>query len=174
MCEVVLRKLIIFIKNRKWNDWFFLIVLLLVLFMRGPSLIDQFQKQGTQVKPVVMNGQLFPPVASKSVLVFWASWCGPCTIELGRIQSALDKHEISPIHIYAVNTGESKDTVNKVINERQLKIPVVLDESGLLSNLFSIKGTPTVVFIDESGKINWISSGVSPTLIYRIKYFLKD
>lgn len=174
MCEVVLQKLIIFIKNRKWNDWFFLIVLLLVLFMRGPTLIDQFKKQGTQVKPLVLNGQLFPPVATKSVLVFWASWCGPCSIELNRIQLALDKQEISPIHIYAVNTGESKDVVNKFINEQKLKIPVILDEYGLLSNLFNIKGTPTVVFIDESGKINWLSSGVSPTLIYRIKNFLKD
>ncbi len=174
MCEVVLRKLIIFIKNRKWNDWFLLVILLFALFMRGPSLLDQFSRQGTRVNPIVFNGQLFPAPNAKSVLVFWASWCGPCTIELGRIQKAIEQHEISPIHIYAINTGESQAVINKVINERKFKIPIIVDESGALSKLFNVNATPTIVFIDESGEINWITSGLSPSLIYRIKKFLKD
>lgn len=169
-----MRKLIIFIKNRKWNDWFLLVTLTFVLMMRGPSLLDHFSRQGTRVNPVVFNGQLFPAPNVKSVLVFWASWCGPCTIELGRIQKAIEQQEISPIHIYAINTGESQAVINKVINERKFKIPIVVDEFGILSRLFNVTATPTIIFIDESGKVDWISSGLSPSLIYRIKSFLKE
>ncbi|MGZ3788514.1 MAG: TlpA family protein disulfide reductase [Bacteriovorax sp.] len=161
-------------KKRKWNDWFFIAIILIALFMRGPMLLEQFKQQGTKITPVVLEGKLFPPQGSKSVLVFWASWCGPCTIELNRIQKALDKKEISPINIYAVNLGESQDVVNKVIRERKFQIPVVLDNNGELANLLHVKATPTVAFVDDKGTINWISSGLSPSLIYRIKSFLKD
>ncbi|MDD4973320.1 MAG: TlpA disulfide reductase family protein [Bacteriovorax sp.] len=162
------------IKKRKTSDWLFILIVLFTLLMRGPSLLEQFRQQGQVLTPIVIDEKLFPPAGEKSVLVFWASWCGPCTIELNRIQSAIEKKEISLTHIYAVNLGESRDVVNKATIDRKFKLPVILDDRGELANLLNVKVTPTIVFVDEEGKINWISSGLSPSLIYRIKYFLKN
>ncbi|MBC7540437.1 MAG: TlpA family protein disulfide reductase [Bacteriovorax sp.] len=169
-----MRKLVTWIKKRKVSDWIFVIIIIFALFMRGPGLLEQYKQQGNKLTPIVLNGKFFPPPQTKSVLVFWASWCGPCTIELNRIHSAIEKKEILPINIYAVNLGESSDVVNKVMHERKFKLPVILDERGVLANLLNVRATPTIVFVDESGKINWISSGLSPSLIFRIKHFLEN
>lgn len=164
----------IFSKKRTWSDWFFIAIVLFFVLIRGPSLFEQFQLEGKKLNPIIIDGKLFPPPGVKSVLIFWASWCGPCTIELDRIHRALLKNEISAGHIYAVNLGESKDVVDKVIAKRKFKIPVVRDEFGELANRIKVQGTPTIAFIDKTGTINWLSSGISPTLIYRIKNFLND
>ncbi len=162
------------IKNRKWSDWLFWGIIIFAIVTRLPTFIEQFKQQGTRISPIIVEGKLFPNPGSKSVLVFWASWCGPCTIELNRIKSAIEKKEINSKNIFAINLGESQEVITKVIKERKLNIPVINDEKGSIANLFNVKVTPTIVFIDEKGRIDWISAGLSPSLIYRIKYFLKD
>jgi cytochrome c biogenesis protein CcmG/thiol:disulfide interchange protein DsbE len=91
MKGVVLKKLVTWLKKRKVSDWLFVVIVLFALFIRGPGLVEQFSKQGSKLSPIVLDGKLFPPPATRSVLVFWASWCGPCTIELNRIHSAIEK-----------------------------------------------------------------------------------
>lgn len=54
----------------------------------------------------------------------------------------------------------------------QASIKRLSGESGQVSKKYNVTGTPTVVFIDAEEKINWITTGLSPTLEYRIKEFL--
>jgi thiol-disulfide isomerase/thioredoxin len=35
--------------------------------------------------------QIVLPLSRNHVLVFWATWCGPCGVELGRIQRLIKK-----------------------------------------------------------------------------------
>ena len=70
--------------------------------------------------------------------------------------------------------GENPELVNRAIHDRKYSMPVVFDKFGELAQTLRVKGTPTIALIDETGKIDWISSGLSPSLIYRIKYFLKE
>ena len=174
MQSTTLQKLRTGLKNRKLNDWLLLILILFVLVNRLPAFIEQNSLQGTKLNPVMLDGKLFPIPNKKSVLVFWATWCGPCTIELKRIQSAIDSKEISSNNIFAVNMGENPELVNRAIHDRKYSMPVVFDKFGELAQTLRVKGTPTIALIDETGKIDWISSGLSPSLIYRIKYFLKE
>lgn len=165
---------LLLIKKIKLSDWLFILIILFALFLRGPSLFEQYKQQGTKLIPVTINGKLFPPPKNKSVLIFWASWCGPCTIELNRINQAIEKNEISAKNIYAVNLGESEEAVNKVIGDRKFKMAVVIDKNNELANLLKVQGTPTIAFIDKTQTVTWLSSGISPTLIFRIKNFLDE
>lgn len=142
------------------------------LITRLPSILEQFKQEGTVFTPILIDGKLFPPKNEKSVLVFWATWCGPCTLELKRINSAIANKEISSKNIFAVNMGEPQELVDKAVKERNYNFQVLIDTNGTLAKMFQVQATPTIVFIDEKGKIDWISSGISPSLIYRIKSFL--
>ena len=102
----------------------------------------------------MLDGKLFPALHKKSVLVFWASWCGPCSIELSRINSAINNKEISSNNIFAVNMGENPELVNRVVHERKYSMPVIFDNNGELANLLHVK--------------------VTPTIAYRIQFFLKE
>ncbi len=175
---VVIKKISTWTKNKRktftWSDWFFVAIIIFTIATRLPLFIEQFNKQGKIFSPIEVNGKSFPPMGEKSVLVFWASWCGPCTLELNRINSAIDKKEFSPANIYAVNMGESKEVVDREIRKRKYNFAIVSDDRNELANSLNVKVTPTIAFISKSGKIEWLSSGISPLLIYRIQSFFKD
>lgn len=178
MEESVLKKILSWINGKistsKWTDWLFATLILFLLITRLPSFIENFNSEGTLLKPVILEGKLFPPPKQKSILIFWASWCGPCTIEINRINSAILKNEVTPSNIYAVNLGEPIELVNKVTKEREFKMQTVFDHNSELACQLNVKATPTIVFVDEKGKIDWIGLGFSPSLIYRIKKFQEN
>ncbi len=170
----IINNLISWIKSWKFSDWFLAVILLYFLINKAPGLFEQHKLQGTKLNPILMGERFIPTPKAKSVLVFWASWCGPCTIELNRIQKAINEREITSNNIFAVNMGDEENLVNKVVTERKYTMPIVLDKNGALANKVNVQGTPTISFIDENGVIVWLSTGLSPTLIYRIKKFLNN
>ena len=156
----------------KITDWLLLGFILLALVMRGPTLMEQFKLQNSSIKPVSLNGHIFPIQGQKSAFIFWASWCGPCSIELKRIQKAIDDKEISKEKVFAINLGETQEIINKFSKEQKYTMTIIRDDNGVFSKMLNVQVTPTIALIDEQGKIDWITSGLSPFLIYRIKSFL--
>jgi thiol-disulfide isomerase/thioredoxin len=149
------------------------------LAQRVPSIISQFKTEG-QTVPVItlkqmnMKTIMFPKENTKSVVVFWATWCAPCSVELNRINSAILNKEIDAKDIYAINTGEDPSLVTKELNKKHYVFKSYFDIDNKLANFLNSNVTPTIAFIDKNQKIQWISSGISPSLIYRIKNFLSN
>lgn len=108
------------------------------------------------------------------IVVFWATWCEPCRLELNRINKMMANGEIKSNQFLAINIQESKKVIEQFLEKNQWQFLIALDESGSVSEKYKVTGTPTIVFIDTQGKINWISTGLSPLLEYRIKSFLKN
>lgn len=109
---------------------------------------------------------------NKKVLIFWATWCGPCKMELFRIQKLIEKNEINPNQILAISVGEDLDTVLKESKIRNYHFPIAIDQTSELANDFNIEATPTIIFT-ENTKIIDITSGLSLLLEKNIKDFLK-
>lgn len=162
------------IKKRTFGDWVFALVAVTALVLRGPFLIEQFQKEGEIITPVTISGVQIPPPGEKAVLVFWATWCGPCSVELSRINSAIAKGEVSPRHFYAVNMGEDQSLIDRTVKEKKYLFPVIRDGNGELAAKLGVTATPTIAFIDKDSTVKWLSSGLSPTLIFRISSFQKN
>lgn len=146
-----------------------------VLLNRAPVFLKMHETQGDQAKlagVVALDGEaLSLPSGKRQVLVFWATWCGPCGVELGRINKMINNGKIAPEAVLAVSIKEEKATVEKVVSEKKYKFKVALDENGDVANLYGISGTPTVFLIDESGKIEWMTMGISPSLEFRLSSF---
>lgn len=107
----------------------------------------------------------------KRLLVFWATWCGPCSIELGRINRLILSGDLKPDSVLAISSGEDKQTVQKSVEERKYLFPVATDEDGHLALTYKVSGTPTIYFINEKNSVEWASVGLSPSLEFRIKSF---
>lgn len=120
-----------------------------------------------------MQAMSFSKPNEKSVVIFWATWCGPCTLELKRINNAIINKEIDPRYLYAVNMGEDPNLVKAEYAKRNYKFQPYFDLNKNLTDQLKVEVTPTVLFIDEKQTLKWISSGISPSLIYRIQNFLK-
>lgn len=170
-----------------WKQWIDrmmmgLLVGLLAMFImnRLPGILKQWDLQGSQVASalnVVDLSGMQIDLGSKGrskVLIFWATWCGPCTIELDRLKTAVAEGEIPGEAIWAVNLGEEEALVRSVVAERGYSFQVVRDVEGVVADQFDVSVTPTVVFLSEDRRVEWMTSGISPTLVMRIKKFLSS
>jgi cytochrome c biogenesis protein CcmG, thiol:disulfide interchange protein DsbE len=122
------------------------------------------------------NSQIqIPPNDGKpSILVFWATWCGPCKLELDRLKTAVEQNEIPADRIFAVSIGETLEDVQATAKERQYPFQVVADERAQSRNLYQISVTPTTIHVDGSENIAWVAQGMHPLSIKRAKSHLKN
>lgn len=91
------------------------------------------------------------------IINFWATWCGPCRLEMPHlIRTAVDDPNLV---LLAVNVQEAQDVVAPFADDFTMTVPVVLDAEGELKELYAVRGLPTTYFIDQSGAIAVIYSG---------------
>ncbi len=130
----------------------------------------------TPVKAVALVGQSAPDFAlknmagetirlsdfkGKSVLVnFWATWCAPCRAEAPVLQRAAVEYK-DKLVIIGVNmtTNDTPAQVPAFVEEFGLTFPIVLDETGEVSQAYQVIGLPTSIFIDQDGIITDVRLG---------------
>jgi peroxiredoxin len=89
----------------------------------------------------------------KTVLLnFWATWCGPCRVEMPAIQSRFERHE-SELEVLAINFDEPVDQVRAYVQDLGLTFTVLLDPGGEVQRLYRIRGYPSTYIVDEDGII---------------------
>ena len=88
------------------------------------------------------------------ILNFWASWCGPCKIEMP------DFHEKylevgNDIHFLMINmtdgSRETVDSASKFIADQEYTFPVFYDTESDASAAYGVYSLPTTFFIDAEG-----------------------
>ncbi|WP_409479494.1 TlpA family protein disulfide reductase [Pseudobdellovibrio sp. HCB154] len=153
------------------------VVVLVLLAAKIPGIIDNFKTEGSAAPDfsVLTNSGLefnTKDLHARKVLVFWATWCPPCEMELSRINELVKEKRIPAEAILAISMQEDKALVDKVVTERGYQFPIGYDLDGQVSQLFKIQGTPTLVFLNGDKTIRWLSTGLSPLLKLRLNIFL--
>ncbi|MDP6756926.1 MAG: TlpA disulfide reductase family protein [Chloroflexota bacterium] len=93
-------------------------------------------------------------------LNFWATWCGPCRIELPEMEAIWTEKTYGDLVIVAISVGERRDTVEKFVAEEiALSFDVGLDPEGDSTNRYRIVGMPTSYFVDRDGVVRDVNIG---------------
>jgi hypothetical protein len=98
-----------------------------------------------------------------TVLVFWSGTC-PCVRRYQeRVDALLDAYPPSRVGVFGVssNAGEPFADALKVARGRNVRIPLLRDEGGVLARALGVQSTPTVVVLDASGKtrfVGWVDN----------------
>jgi thiol-disulfide isomerase/thioredoxin len=92
----------------------------------------------------------------------WATWCGPCRIELPHIQDLHERYGNDGLAVLAINAGESEDQIRRYLSQEGLTFRVLLDPESQSLRTFSTSGIPTVVLIDREGIVRYGQVGYSP------------
>jgi peroxiredoxin len=88
------------------------------------------------------------------LLVFWATWCGPCKIEIPHLialQNIIERDSLGWV-ILAIS-NESQDKVKPFVAASRMNYPVLLDKGQLPEPYRSVRSIPSSFFIDKQGKI---------------------
>lgn len=98
----------------------------------------------------------------KVVLVqFWATYCTPCRVEMPSMNKLIKKLEASntPFKILAVNMGETKEEVQKFVDEVKPEFTILMDSNGENVQAWNVFAAPSNFVIDPDGKIHYTLYG---------------
>lgn len=156
----------------------FLILLVYLVVQKAPIVYQNFSFQGQSVDKLTyqsLSGEMQSlPENQNFVLIFWATWCGPCKVELSRINNLIKNQPQLKERIFAIASYEEAQTVEQEYKKSGYQMQLGLDFKEQLTHKFKVSGTPTILFISHENKIDWITTGLSPSLELRIKNFLSN
>jgi thiol-disulfide isomerase/thioredoxin/Tfp pilus assembly protein PilF len=116
-----------------------------------PLLFKLTRLDGSTIKLADYRGKVV-------VLNFWATWCGPCRIEMPLFEQAMLKYKDDPRVVFlAVNTDEDRQLVEPYLKERKVKLPVVYAE--YLDEHYAIAAIPTTLILNGDGRISFRQQG---------------
>jgi thiol-disulfide isomerase/thioredoxin len=105
-----------------------------------------------------------PPAPSLSaggrsrVVVFWASWCGPCAQEAPAIER-LSKSAIGRGRVIGVDWSDALGGAHSFIRGHSWTFPNVRDGEGTVGNAYRLTGLPTTFVVDSHGRIRAVLRG---------------
>lgn len=150
-------------------------VLSFFLYTRGPQILNYYRLQGSdeiaQDSMINLDGS---PIERPypHVLLFWASWCAPCEIEMSRINSMIENGKIRPQQVISISIDSSFEEARRKHKQKGYLFPAVWDQSGHWARLYNVGVTPSLFVIDKNKKIIWATSGLSPLLELRLGSYL--
>ena len=88
------------------------------------------------------------------ILDFWATWCGPCRMELPGFVELQKKYEKQGLAVIGVSVDQiSPGEVKKFAQKSGVNYPVVLADARATQDFGGIEAIPTTFVIDREGRI---------------------
>jgi peroxiredoxin len=156
-------------------DLFALIVFLSVAFFMTAGAQDAnlemgildpgFAEQGSpapdfRLKDLDMNlVQLSQYRGTPVILNFFASWCGPCIIEMPYIQAAHEQATDNGYVVLGVAVEDSRGAIEDMMASENFTYLVVIDGDSSVKLTYQVVGPPYTFFIDRTGTIQTVVSG---------------
>ncbi len=103
--------------------------------------------------------QLSDYKGSPVIINFWATWCPPCRAEMPSMERAWNKIKDQGIAMLAINVGEDEDTIFRFLGDYPANFTILLDQSGIISEQWPLKGLPTTFIVSHDGKIVYQAIG---------------
>ena len=108
--------------------------------------------------PVTLRSLLAGAGGRPAMVVFWASWCGPC----GEEAPAIERFAASPIgrgRIVGVDWSDARSGAMQFIRSHHWIFPNLRDAEGFVGNSYHIPDLPTTFVIDTHGRIRKVLRG---------------
>jgi len=121
--------------------------------MREPNLEGQ---KATDFTLTGLDGKTYTlsKLRGKVVMLdFWATWCGPCRIEMPHVQKLHSEFKSKGLVVFGVNYGETSTRVKPFIAKNMYDFTILMDKDQQVGGHYQVSGIPALFIIDKQGVI---------------------
>jgi thiol-disulfide isomerase/thioredoxin len=108
--------------------------------------------------PATLAGLLASARGGPALVVFWASWCGPCTHEAPAIER-FSRSAAGRGRIVGVDWSDARSGALGFIRRYAWTFPNLRDGEGTVGNAYRLTGLPSTFVIDATGHIRTVLRG---------------
>ncbi|MFT5685007.1 MAG: cytochrome c biogenesis protein CcmG/thiol:disulfide interchange protein DsbE [Myxococcota bacterium] len=128
----------------------------------GPPVAPLEGRSAPAISSTYLDGTAFELTALQgrpTMLVFWASWCGPCRQEAPEVARIVEGYG-EKLHVVSINAGEDPSTAARAAQSMGITWPVGLDLSGAIQSSYDVQAIPLVLILDAEGIIRFRGLGL--------------
>lgn len=92
---------------------------------------------------------------------FWATWCGPCRLELPQLQKLYEQYRDRGVEIAAISVDRRASEVAPFARRLCLSFPVLLGDA-VVRSAYRVMSLPSLFIIDRAGVIRYRHTGYAP------------
>ena len=115
--------------------------------------------------PGLAGGTITPPWRDHhpAILIFFASWCGPCQGEMPAVARYLRDHRVAPVRVIGVDANDQRTAAGQFVARDHVTFPVGFDANGVVtSQVFHFITLPETVFVNARGVVTGVHFGAIP------------
>jgi thiol-disulfide isomerase/thioredoxin len=104
------------------------------------------------------------------VVDFWATWCGPCRMEIPGYTELVKKYGKDGFTIIGVSIDQAgPEVVKDFVAKNRVNYPVVMADEKVAAAFGGVEVIPTTFLIDRAGQIRDRKEGAEETATYEKK-----
>jgi len=93
------------------------------------------------------------------LIIFWATWCGPCRMEIPHLIELRKTVSEDDLAMLAIS-NESPALVRTFVEQAKMNYTILMDQGSLPGPYNTISAIPSGFFIDRQGKIKLATTGL--------------
>jgi cytochrome c biogenesis protein CcmG/thiol:disulfide interchange protein DsbE len=105
-----------------------------------------------------LDQQLASVRGHAAVVNVWASWCGPCRLEIPDFQKVAAERG-DEVAFIGINAEDSDAAAETFLDEFPLPYPSVTDPNSELKDEFGLRGYPATAFYNSDGERVYVKQG---------------
>jgi len=90
---------------------------------------------------------------------FWATWCGPCLIELPHLNRLHDKYRSAGVLLLGVSVDNDAKAAAAMAKKLDLRFATLFDTAKTVSRAWDLDAMPSTVLLDRDGRVRHIHLG---------------
>jgi peroxiredoxin len=88
------------------------------------------------------------------LLNVWATWCGPCELEIPELVEAYSKYKDKGVVVLGISLDDPAETLRAYARKKQMNYPLLLWDDAFDEAYGPIVGVPITFFIGRDGTIS--------------------